>query len=86
MEVGADPDYTCRIIPYLTTPGADGPVVDVPVEGLWQLPGIDSQSAFGDIVSFGLFLPKLKLEKQMIGIGPAVSLPLLSNEATGSGK
>ncbi len=38
------------------------------------MPDGDSQSAFGNIVSFGLFLPKLKAKGQQIGIGPVVAL------------
>jgi hypothetical protein len=75
--------------PFFQAPGGGLVEYSSPADtGLTQFvtPGLDSQSAFGDVVSFGLFLPKLKLKKQMIGIGPAVSLPLSSNEATGSGK
>jgi hypothetical protein len=88
---------TRTTISYLTTPEIDlglegrsaslglpdGGFVDVPA----GLDGkIDSQSAWGDIVSFGLFLPKLNLKGQTIGIGPVVSLPLSSNKLTGTGK
>ncbi len=73
-------------VPYTTTPKVDGRIVNVPGKGITQLPGIDGQSAWADIVGFGLFMPKLKTKGHQIGIGPAVSLPLASNKETGSGK
>jgi len=74
---------TRTTIPYVTTPETDlrpgrpPPLINLPDGGFVEAPtGLSSQSAWGDIVSFGLFLPKLKAKGQTIGIGPVVSLPL----------
>ncbi|MGD9264044.1 MAG: hypothetical protein PVG88_06870, partial [Methyloceanibacter sp.] len=88
---------TRTTIPYLTTPEIDvgdklGAVsVGLPEGGFVDVPPgldgkIDSQSEWGDIVSFGLFLPRLNLKGQTIGIGPVASFPLSSNKLTGTGK
>ena len=88
---------TRTTIPYLTTPeidigrGGRSSALGLPDGGFVDVPAgfdgtVDSQSAWGDIVTFGLFLPKLDLKGQTIGIGPVASLPLSSNKLTGTGK
>lgn len=88
---------TRTTIPYLTTPEIDvgnklGSVsVGLPEDGFVDAPPslngkIDSQSEWGDIVSLALFLPRLNLKGQTIGIGPVASFPLSSNKLTGTGK
>ena len=47
---------------------------------------IGRNNGLGDLVSLMFFLPKIKLEKQMIGIGPAISAPTATSDFTGSGK
>ena len=63
---------TRTTLPIVTTPDLGG--------------SIGRNSGLGDILFLGLFLPKIKLEKQMIGIGPAISAPTATSDFTGSGK
>ena len=63
---------TRTTLPLVTTPDLGDPA--------------GRHSGLGDLLFLGLFLPKIKLEKQMIGIGPAISAPTATSDFTGSGK
>jgi len=64
---------TRTTLPYVNTPDLDG--------------GVGHKNGFGDLVSLGIFLPKTKLEKQMVGAGWSAVIPAAGdNEYTGSGK
>ena len=64
---------TRTTLPYVNTPDLAG--------------GVGHKNGFGDLVSLGIFLPKTKLEKQMVGAGWSAVIPTAGdNEFTGSGK
>lgn len=64
---------TRTTLPYINTPQLGG--------------GIGTQEGFGDLVSQGIFLPKLETKGVMVGIGWNLTIPTAgSNDFTGSGK
>ena len=63
---------TRTTLPFVTTPDLGDPV--------------GRNNGLGDLLSLMLFLPRIKLEKQMIGIGPVISAPTATSDFTGSGK
>ncbi len=64
---------TRTTLPYVSTPNLGSPE--------------HRKHGLGDLVSLGLFLPKLGLEKQMVGLGWSAVIPTAGdNDFTGSGK
>jgi hypothetical protein len=64
---------TRTTLPYISTPDLDG--------------GIGRKDGFGDIVTQGYFLPKLKAKGQMLGLGYSLTIPSAGdNDFVGSGK
>jgi hypothetical protein len=64
---------TRTTLPFVSTPDLPG--------------GVGHKNGFGDLVSLGVFLPKIKLEKQVIGLGWSATIPTAGdNDYTGSGK
>lgn len=64
---------TRTTLPYISTPDLDG--------------GIGRKDGFGDIVTQGYFIPKLKAKGQMIGVGYNLTIPSGGdNDFVGSGK
>jgi len=62
---------TRTTIPYVRTP---------------DLPGVGSKNGLGDTVVLAFGMPKLEAKVQMLGIGPALSLPTATEDETGSEK
>jgi hypothetical protein len=79
-------------VPYINTPSVDVPAGrehpqgDLPGAGFTDLFDGDSETDWGDVVGFGLLLPKVEKKGHQIGVGAAMSLPLSSKNTTGSGK
>ena len=63
---------TRTTIPFVTTPDLGDPV--------------GRNNGLGDVLLLAIALPKIKLEKQMIGIGASISAPTATSDFTGSGK
>lgn len=63
---------TRTTLPVVTTPDLGDPV--------------GRKNGLGDLLFMGFFIPKIKLKKQMIGLGPAISAPTATSDFTGSGK
>ena len=64
---------TRTTLPYINTPDIGG--------------GVGTQEGFGDLVTLGMFLPKLETKGVMIGVGYNLTIPTAGdNDFTGSGK